>query len=98
MIEQPRLEKEPTPKSFIRVNGKEHNLKALLNLFRENDIKIKMVSAQDPRPGAERRITSDFIPSLSTQLEIEASYGDVRRVLESSEEFREYIDKIMGSL
>lgn len=98
MTEQPRFKKEVTPKSFIRVNGKEHNLKALLELLKEGGIKIKTLSAQDPRHGAENNITKDHIPALWTQLEVEAPYDYVRRVLESSDEFREHADKILGSL
>jgi hypothetical protein len=98
MSEKQRFEKEPTPKSFIRVNGKEHNLKALIELLRANDIKINKFFARDPRPGAELRITDEFIPSISTEIEVSASYDDVRRVLESSDEFREHVNKILGSV
>lgn len=98
MSEKLRFEKEPTPKSFIRVNGKEHNLKALIELLKANDIKMNRLSAQDPRPGAELRITDQFIPSIWTEIEVRASYDDVRRVLESSDEFREHVDKILGSV
>jgi hypothetical protein len=98
MTEQPKFEREPIPKSFIRVNGKEHNLKALIELFKANDIKMNRLSAQDPRPGAELRVTDDFIPSVWTEIEVGASYEDVRRVLESSDEFREHVNKILGSV
>ena len=98
MSEQNGFEKEPTPKSFIRVNGKEHNLKALIELLKANNIKMNRLSARDPRPGAELRVTDDFIPSLWTEIEVGASYDDVRRVLESSDEFREHVDKILGSV
>ena len=98
MSEKQKFEKEPTPKSFIRINGAEHNLKALLDLLRENGLKVKKLIAQDARPGAEKKITKDYIPALWTEIEIEASYDDVRRALESSEEFRKHADKILGSL
>lgn len=98
MPEKSGLEKDPTPKSFIRVNGKEHNLNALIELLKANNIKMNRLSARDPRPGAELRVTDDFIPSVWTEIEVGASYDDVRRVLESSDEFREHADKILGSL
>lgn len=98
MSEKPRSEKEPTPKSFIRVNGKEHNLSALIELLKANDIRMNRLSARDPRPGAELRVTDTFFPSVWTEIEVGASYDEVRRILESSDEFREYADKILGSL
>ena len=98
MLEQPKFEKDPTPKSFIRINGKEHNLKALIDLLKENNIKMNRLSAQDSRHGAELRVTDEFIPSVWTEIEVGASYDDVRSVLESSDEFREYARKILGSV
>ena len=97
MTEQIKLEKDPTPKSFIRINGKEHNLRALLDLLKKNGIKVKMIAAQDPRHDAEKNVTKDFIPALWSQIEVEAPYNKVRLVMESSDEFREHVDKILGS-
>ena len=98
MNEKQQFEKEPTPKSFIRINGVEHNLKALFDLLKEHGIKVNNIAAQDIKPGAQKRITKDFIPSLWTEIEIEAPYDEARRVLESSNEFREHANKILGSI
>ena len=98
MNEKPRFEKEPTPKSFIRISAEEFNVKHLLDLLKSNGIHIHSVYFQDPREGAEKRITDDFIPAQWAHIEVHAKYNDVRKVLESSDEFREYADKILGSL
>lgn len=98
MSEIGRFESREMPKSFIRINGKEHNVVALLDLLKENKIKIKSLSSRDPRPDVLERVKNDFIPSVWTQIEVEASYEDVYRVLESSDEFREHANKILGSV
>ncbi|KKR86315.1 MAG: hypothetical protein UU48_C0006G0013 [Candidatus Uhrbacteria bacterium GW2011_GWF2_41_16] len=98
MSEKPRFEKEPTPKSFIRISAEEFNVKHLLDLLKEKGLHIQSVYFQDPREGAEKRITIDFIPAQWAHIEVHAKYDDVKKALESSDEFREHADKILGSL
>lgn len=98
MTEKPRFEKEPTPKSFIRIDTEEFNLLHLLDLLKDNNIHIHNLSARDTREGAEKRVTKDFVPAQWAQIEVHAKYEDVRKALESSDEFRQYADKILGSV
>lgn len=98
MLEKQNIKKEKEPKSFIRIDGKEHNFKALIDLLTKNGIKMNNVTMVDSRKGAERRVTSTFIPSMYTKIEVEASYDVVRRVLETSDEFREHADTILGAV
>ncbi len=84
--------------TVIRINGAEHNLKNLIDLLNKNGLKIENLFAQDPREGAEKRITKDFIPAMLSQLKVSASYNEVKNVLETSDEFRPYIDKLLGSI
>lgn len=85
------------PKSFIRINKQEHNLAALLKLLKNNNIEIRLVSARNPDPEALSKVTTDNVPVVWSQIELQASYDEVRRVLESSEEFKESVDKLLGS-
>lgn len=98
MSEKQIVEKDQTPKSFIRIDGQELNLVALLELLKAEGIKIIKLVAVDSRKGAEKRVTSTFIPSVYTKIEMEALYDVVRRALENSDEFREHINAILGSV
>mgnify|MGYP001581862585 FL=1 len=98
MSEKPRSEKEPTPKSFIRISAEEFNVIHLLYLLKEKGLHIQSVYFHDTRKGAEKRITADFIPAQWAHIEVHAKYDDVRKALEASNEFRDYADKILGSL
>lgn len=88
--------KESAPKSFIKV-GREHNLKALLDLLHENGIEITSVISIDSRPEAVELVSENYIPSLNSRLEVKASYGEIRSILEKSE-FSSDIDNLIGSV
>ncbi len=98
MSEKSRFEKELPPKSFIRISAEEFNVKHLLDLLKEKGLHIESVYFQDTRKGAVERITDDFIPAQWAHIEVHAKYDDVRKALESSDEFREHANKILGSL
>ena len=94
-------EKEPKmeiPKSFIRINQKEHNLASLLALLKDNGIKVNLVSARNPDTDALRKVAKDYIPVTWSQIEVEAPYNEIKQVLESSDEFKEHADKLLGSI
>lgn len=81
--------------SFIRINGAEHNLDALLKLLGKHNIQIKSLLSRHPDPDTMKRITEDFIPALFTELKVNACSDETRKVLESSNDFRQYVDKIL---
>jgi hypothetical protein len=82
-------------KSFLRINGEEHNLKNLLDLLRDNKIIIDTVIAVNTNEDALSKITDTHIPIMSTQLTINASYHQVHKILAGSEEFSQYADNIL---
>ncbi len=88
--------KEGAPKSFIKI-GREHNLKALLALLQENGIEVTSVVSWDPRLDAVEQVSGNYIPSLSSRLQVIASYDDIRSILEKSE-FRGDLDGLIGSV
>jgi hypothetical protein len=82
--------REPTisQKSLVLIMDQEHNLSALLDLMHRSNIKVHSVVACDPREGTEARITSEFIPSLTTELECNTPFLDVFDIIQGSDEFR----------
>jgi len=88
------MEKWLNNQSIIKIDWEEHNLKALLDLLRESWIKIDRIIASNPDEWALKRITEDFIPWLNTEITVEASCLEVSKILEVSDEFRNYRDKV----
>ena len=82
-LREPIVSKE----TAVLITEKEHNICALLDLMLYNNIRVRSVTAYDPREGAETRITSEFIPSMTTELRCEAPFTDVFDIIQGSEEF-----------
>lgn len=89
------IDKVVTPKSFIRINKKEHNIIALLELLNRNGVKVAKVISEGRTPGFIRRITGSFITADSSHLEVQLGYQETKRILESSREFRGFVDSIL---
>lgn len=82
-------------KTFIRINWEEHNLKSLLDLLKFNNIKIDSIISSDPRLDSIERVTDNFIPSLNSKITVDATYLEIRKILESSNEFKWFVNKLL---
>ena len=90
--------KKNRPQNLLSVLVRKNSMLSIFSTSKKKGLHIQSVYFQDPREGAEKRITIDFIPAQWAHIEVHAKYDDVKKALESSDEFREHADKILGSL
>lgn len=75
--------------------GAEFNLKKILDLLKENGIKVLFIGASNKKPDAHLRISEHKIPIEEATLTIEATEEKVKEVLLNSE-FKDNVDALMG--
>jgi hypothetical protein len=73
--------------SVLKIEGHEHNLVTLSYLTEEHGIKTLLKRA-DLAPGAEDRVTAEFMPAVYTVLECCASVERMNELLTQCDELR----------
>ncbi|MFH2232431.1 MAG: hypothetical protein ABII13_04685 [Patescibacteria group bacterium] len=93
MIERQRSELEATPKSILRLNRDEVDIPRLHDFLRSKGFDASLYFPELKNHGAD-----SYVRPIQAQMNIDASYNDLREALESSDEFKQLANKILGSV